>query len=298
MAPGIVLRGGEIELGEGADPVADPTLVLQAAVAAARHGVRIGRPTLDRLHDEITPWPGTWPVGATDELVALLLEGHSAIDVLEALDQRELFARLLPEWEPVRSKPQRNAYHRFTVDRHLWEAAANAGELAGRVGRPDLLVLGALLHDLGKGYPGDHTEVGMDLVRVIGPRLGLVPADVETLVAMVEHHLLLPDVAVRRDLTDEATIRQVADAIGTVERLDLLHALTEADSIATGPSAWGDWKAGLVSELVARVRHVLGGGDVKEVTWRLFPDAETLAKMRKRLKWYREADPAAKQQKK
>jgi len=279
VAPGIVLRGGEIELGDGADPVADPTLVLQAAVAAARHRVRIGRGTLDRLHDEIAPWPGTWPVGATDELVALLLEGHRAIDVLEALDQRELFSRLLPEWEPVRSKPQRNAYHRFTVDRHLWEAAANAAALAGRVARPDLLVLGALLHDLGKGYPGDHTEVGMDLVRAIGPRLGLAPADVDTLVAMVEHHLLLPDVAVRRDLTDEATIRQVADAIGTVERLDLLHALTEADSEATGPSAWGDWKAGLVSELVARVRHVLGGGDVKEVTWRLFPDAETLAKM-------------------
>lgn len=279
VAPGVVLRGGEIELGDGADPVGDPTLVLRAAVAAARNGVRIGRETLDRLHDEVAPWPGTWPVGATDELVALLLEGHRAIDVLEALDQRELFARLLPEWEPVRSKPQRNAYHRFTVDRHLWEAAANAAALTDRVGRPDLLVLGALLHDLGKGYPGDHTEVGMELVRSIGPRLGLAPDDVDTLEAMVEHHLLLPDVAVRRDLTDEATIRQVARAIGSVERLDLLHALTEADSQATGPSAWGDWKAGLVSELAARARHVLGGGDVKEVTWRLFPDADTLVKM-------------------
>jgi [protein-PII] uridylyltransferase len=67
--------------------------------------------------------------------------------------------------------------------------------------------------------------------------------------------------------------------VGTVEVLDLLHALTEADSLATGPSAWGDWKEGLVNELAARVRHVLGGGDVAEVTWRLFPDAETLAIM-------------------
>ena len=279
VAPGIVLRVGEIELADGADPIADPTLTLQAAVAAARNRVRIGRTTLDRLHDDVEAWPDRWPVGATDELVALLLEGHAAIDVLEALDQRELVERLLPEWAPVRSKPQRNAYHRFTVDRHLWEAAANAAALADRVGRPDLLVLGALLHDLGKGYPGDHTVVGMELVRTIGPRLGLPPDDVDTLVAMVEHHLLLPDVAMRRDLTDEATIRQVADAVGTVERLDLLRALTEADSLATGPSAWGDWKAGLVSELAARVRHVLGGGDVKEVTWRLFPDADTLATM-------------------
>jgi len=199
--------------------------------------------------------------------------------VLESLDQRDLVARLLPEWEPVRSRPQRNAYHRFTVDRHLWEAAANAAELAHRVTRPDLLVLGALFHDLGKGYPGDHTEVGMELVRTVGPKLGLVPADVEILVTMVEQHLLLPDVAMRRDLTDPATIEQVASAVRTVEVLDLLHALTEADSLATGPSAWGDWKEGLVNELVARVRHVLGGGDVAEVTWRLFPDAETLAVM-------------------
>ena len=96
---------------------------------------------------------------------------------------------------------------------------------------------------------------------------------------MVEQHLLLPDVAMRRDLTDPATIQQVASAVGTVEVLDLLHALTEADSLATGPSAWGDWKEGLVNELAARVRHVLGGGDVAEVTWRLFPDADTLAVM-------------------
>ncbi len=279
VAPGVVLLNGEIELAEHADPAADATLVLQTAVAAARSGCRIGRSTLDRLSNDVDGWPGTWPVGATDDLIALLLEGHRAIPVLESLDQRDLIARLLPEWAPVQSKPQRNAYHRFTVDRHLWEAAANAAALVDRVRRPDLLVLGALFHDLGKGYPGDHTEVGIELVRAIGPRLGLVAADVDTLAAMIEHHLLLPDLAMRRDLTDPSTIEQVAAAVVTVERLELLHALTEADSLATGPSAWGDWKAGLVSELVARTRHVLGGGDVAEVTWRLFPDADTLAVM-------------------
>jgi [protein-PII] uridylyltransferase len=140
-------------------------------------------------------------------------------------------------------------------------------------------VLGALLHDIGKGYPGDHTEVGMELIPAIGPRWASTPPTSRCSSRMVEHHLLLPDVAMRRDLTDPATIEQVADAVESVEVLDLLHALTEADSLATGPSAWGDWKEGLVAELVARVRHVLGGGDVAEVTWRLFPDAETLAVM-------------------
>lgn len=279
IAPGVVLHNGEIELTSRADPRSDPTLALQAAVAAARHDCRIGRGTLDRLRAEVEPWPGDWPLGARTELVALLLEGHRAIRVLEALDQCALIARFLPEWEPVRSKPQRNAYHRYTVDRHLWEAAANAADLVHRVARPDLLVLGALFHDLGKGYPGDHTDVGMELVRNIAPRLGYGHHDVETLVVMVEHHLLLPDVAMRRDLADPATIDLVAGLVGSVERLDLLYALTEADSQATGPSAWGTWKQELVDELVERTRHVLGGGDVADVTWRLFPDAETLTTM-------------------
>ena len=279
IAPGVVLRNGEIELTDSADPRADPTLVLQCAIAAARHQCPIGRATLERMGIEVEAWAGNWPVGARTELVALLLEGHRAIPVLEALDQSDLVARFIPEWAPVRSKPQRNAYHRFTVDRHLWEAAANAAELASTVSRPDLLVIGALFHDLGKGYPGDHTEVGMELVQTIAPRLGFGPADVATLVAMVEHHLLLPDVAMRRDLSDEATIDLVAGLVGTVERLELLTALTEADSKATGVSAWGSWKAELVAELASRTRHVLGGGKADEMSWRLFPDAATLAKM-------------------
>jgi [protein-PII] uridylyltransferase len=270
---------GEMELAIDADPSVDPTYVLRIATAAARHSARIGRRSLDRLAELVPEWPSRWPAGAVDKLVALLLEGHRAIPVIEALDQRGLISRMLPEWEPVRSRPQRNAYHRFTVDRHLWEAAANAAEIADRVGRPDLLVLGALFHDIGKGYPGDHTEVGMVMVAELGPRLGLSDRDVAVLVTMVEHHLLLPDVAMRRDLSDPATIAHVAEAVGDQERLELLHALTIADSMATGPSAWSDWKEGLVAELVGRVAHVVGGGDVSDATWTLFPDAETVSLM-------------------
>jgi [protein-PII] uridylyltransferase len=185
--------------------------------------------------------------------------------------------RVLPEWATVRSKPQRNAYHRFTVDRHLVEAAANAAALAGRVTRPDLLVIGTLLHDIGKGYKGDHTVVGMDLVRTIGTRMGYAPDDVDTLVALVEHHLLMPDVATRRDLDDPATIERVAEAAGSLERLHLLAALTEADSLATGPAAWGSWKEGLVRTLEERTAHILGGGLIGEVVTQEFPDARQRA---------------------
>jgi [protein-PII] uridylyltransferase len=271
VAPGISERLGEVRLDDDADPARDPTLLLRAATAAARTRRRIERASLDRLAAETPVWPDPWPAGASDDLVALLLEGHDAIAALESLDRRDLISRVLPEWEPVRARPQRNAYHRFTVDRHLWETAANAAGLAHRVHRPDLLVLGGLLHDLGKGYPGDHSLVGVELVDRIGHRMGLAPDDVGILAALVRLHLLLPDVATRRDLSDDATITGVAEAVGSQLVLELLAALTEADSMATGPSAWGSWKAELVEELVDRVAHVLGGGDLSEATWSLFP---------------------------
>lgn len=279
VAPGIQLLEGAIQLTADANPGDDPTLMLRVATAAARHRARIDRASLDRLGEETSPWPDPWPAGASDDLVALLLEGERAIPVIESLDQRNLLVKLLPEWEPVRSKPQRNAYHRYTVDRHLWQTAANAAALVSRVTRPDLLVLGALFHDIGKGYPGDHTEAGVELFSKIGPRMGLSGDDCELVSAMIEHHLLLPDVATRRDLSDDATITNVAATVQGPALLELLSALTEADSLATGVSAWGSWKAELMSTLVERVGHVLGGGDVREVTWRLFPNAQVLELM-------------------
>jgi [protein-PII] uridylyltransferase len=277
---GVVLREGRVHVSASDDEVAtDPVLPLRAAARAAEHSTRIERASLARLAALSPALPRPWPDAARDQLVALLLAGAPAIAVLESLDQRGLLVRILPEWENVRSKPQRNAYHRFTVDRHLCEAAVEASALVDRVGRPDLLVLGALLHDIGKGYPGDHTEVGIDLVRDIGPRLGLAPADVEVLADMVRHHLLLPDVATRRDLSDEATLEHVAGLVGDVETLRLLGALTEADSIATGPAAWGTWKAELVTDLVERTEFVLTGGAVQTVSSETFPTAQHLELM-------------------
>jgi [protein-PII] uridylyltransferase len=279
IGDGLVLRDGEVHLTGDADPSADPTLVLRAAAAAAAGDTHIHRASLDRLAAGSRPLEGPWSIDVRTAFVDLLLAGHRAIPVVEALDQLGLWTHLLPEWEAVRSKPQRNAYHRFTVDRHLMETAANAAALVARTDRPDLLVVGALLHDIGKGYPGDHTEVGIELLQTIGARLGFAPDDVAVLQAMVRHHLLLPDAATRRDLDDPATIELVAAAVGDVRTLGLLAALTEADSLATGPAAWGRWKAELVRDLVGRTAHVLGGGaadDVRED----FPTEEHLALLR------------------
>ena len=255
LADGVVEQGGEVVLARDADPWADPVLVLRAAGAAARADLPLAPHALDRLATESAPVPSPWPADARDAFVDLLGTGHRAVPVLEALDRAGLLVRLIPEWVRVRSHPQRNPVHRFTVDRHLMEAAAEAAALARTVARPDLLLLGAFLHDIGKGFPGDHTDAGVAVVRELGPRLGLPYGDAATIVAMVRHHLLLPDTATRRDLADPMTVRTVVEAVdGSRDLLDLLHALAIADGLATGPAAWTDWKADLVAELVDRAR--------------------------------------------
>jgi [protein-PII] uridylyltransferase len=274
---GVVLREGRAALTAAADPATDPLLVLRAATAAAEAGSFIERWSLRRLAEAAAPLPDPWPAEARELFARLLLAGPDAIPVIEALDQTGLFVGILPEWAPVRSKPQRNAYHRFTVDRHLVETAVEASQLVDRVDRPDLLVVGALLHDIGKGYPGDHTVVGIDHIERIGARMGYPADDVEVLCDLCRYHLLLPDVATRRDLSDDATITSVADTVGTPRLLHLLGALTEADSLATSTAAWGPWKAELVADLVDRVDRALTGGPMDDAPAEEFPTTEHLA---------------------
>ncbi len=255
----MVAYDGEVLLAAGADLAAKPWLALEVAAAAAAAGMPLAPQTLRRLEARPPRLPEPWPPRAREALVALLGAGASAIGVIEALDQAGVMDALLPEWERVRCKPQHNPFHRWTVDRHLVETAVHAAALVRRVGRPDLLLLAALLHDLGKGWPGDHAVTGARLAATVGTRLGLPAGDRSVLVDLVRNHLLLADTATRRDLDDPATVRAVADAVGDTGTLALLHALTEADARATGPTAWTPWKARLVEELVGRVTERIEG---------------------------------------
>ena len=250
---------GEIALTSLAPVSDDASLPLRLAATAAELDRPIAKGSLHRLADRMPPPGDPWTDETRAALVTLLGLGRPAIDKIESLDQHGLLVRLIPEWAAVRNKPQRNAYHTFTVDRHLLEAAALAAGLTDTVERPDLLLVGTLLHDIGKGFPGDHTMVGIEVVERIATRMGFPPADVAVLVDLVRHHLLLPDTATRRDLDDPTTIARVARAAGNRLTLHLLAALTAADSRATGPSAWGAWKAGLVSDLVERTDRMLQG---------------------------------------
>ncbi len=259
LAPDVVAHDGEVTQARDADPAADPGLVLRAARAAAENDLPLSEFTLRRLATA-PALSLPWPAAPRADFVALLGAGPPAVGVLEALDFAGLLEPLIPEWAAVRSKAQHNPVHRYTVDRHLLEAAAEASTRTREVDRPDLLLVGAFLHDLGKGYPGDHSVVGAEHARTVVGRMGFGAADIEMITALVRNHLLLPDTATRRDLDDPVTIRTVAEAVGgSVRLLEMLHALTVADAAATGPGAWSDWKAGLVRELVLRTRAVLSG---------------------------------------
>jgi [protein-PII] uridylyltransferase len=260
LAQDVVTHSGEVVLARDADPWADPVLVLRVARAAAQYDLPISTYALTRLSTESSPMPIPWPAAARNEFVTLLDAGQRAIAALEALDQYGLLSGLIPEWESVRFKAQHNPVHKFTVDRHLIETAVRASALGSEVARPDLLLMGALLHDIGKGSQGDHSEVGARIARTIALRMGFNIADSTTIAYMARHHLLLPNTATRRDLEDPSTVNGVIAAIsGSSELLDLLHCLAIADAAATGPGAWSDWKASLISQLVSRTRAVLGG---------------------------------------
>ncbi|MEU6622195.1 [protein-PII] uridylyltransferase [Streptomyces litmocidini] len=259
LAEGVVEMDGEAVLARSARPERDPVLPLRAAAAAAQSALPVSPHAVRRLAAAAGPLPVPWPAEAREELVTLLGAGEATVPVWEALEAEGIITRLLPDWERVRCRPQRNPVHTWTVDRHLVETAVRASSLTRRVGRPDLLLVAALLHDIGKGWPGDHSVVGETIARDLAARIGFDRTDTAIIATVVRHHLLLVETATRRDLDDPATVQSVATAVGTLGTLELLHALTEADALATGPAAWSSWRASLVADLVKRVAGVLAG---------------------------------------
>ena len=226
LARDVVEQGGEVVLARAAvTPRPDPSLALRVAATAARADLPIAHATLEWLQGFAGPMPDPWPAPARDALLRLLGSGPSMISVWEACDRYGLVVDWLPEWARVRSLPQHSPVHLYTVDRHLVETARHAAALSRDVDRPDLLVLCGLLHDVGKGLNGDHSALGAPIAAGVAGRLGLPDLDVGVVEKVVRLHLLLPDTATRRDLSDPLTIQSVATQVGDTSTLSILHAL-------------------------------------------------------------------------
>lgn len=216
------------------------------------------------------PTPFTWTDVMRRAFLGLLALGASGTSGLEVLDRAGLLEAFIPEWGAVRSRPQRDPYHRYTVDVHLATTVAIAAELisgthgdetlhaaASAVSDTDALLLGALLHDIGKTGEGRHVEVGEKIAERVMDRMGIADPTRDAVLFLVREHLLLSDTATRRDLSDPNLMLDVAARVGDAERLAMLYLLTVADAEATGPHAATPWRLGLVRELVGHVEHVL-----------------------------------------
>jgi [protein-PII] uridylyltransferase len=255
-----------------------PAGILRAFASVARERGVMPAAALDAMAPETIP-EGAWSDEVRDAFLGLVRSGPEAAGALETLDRIGLLARYLPAWSDVRCRPQRDPYHRSSVDVHLLDAFAAAASLlddpgddplaveasAGVVDR-DAVLLGALLHDIGKNGEGDHVAVGTDVARLTLEQMGVAGPTADLARFLVAEHLLLSDTATRRDLEDEELVHGLAATIGDPSRLAALSTLTIADAMATGPLAWTPWRAALVRELAAKVGRVLERGDVEPGT--------------------------------
>ena len=251
---GVLVQAGEVSV----DP---STRDLLRDLAAVRHAATTGLPLADATLARMADADTAPLVPAQRDVLVDSLAGEHFAQVYEALDVKGIFARWVPGWAEVRNRPQRSAVHRFTVDRHLVETVLESQRFLARVGRPDLLLVAALLHDLGKRSGArDHAAEGAPLAETAARHLGFDKADSRAIALLVREHLTLIRLATGRDLADPATLRDLLDAIDhDPEVLELLRALTEADAVAAGPAAWSTWRADLVDHLTDLARDALSG---------------------------------------
>ena len=276
----ILGRARPAPVGSAAPDVRGAEDVLASLLAVAESGdAEPPIALLDAIENADLPDPIVWTAGMRSRLMSLLRLGGPGAAMLDTLDRLDVLRRFIPAWTAVRCRPQRDPYHRFTVDTHLTEALtgmarmlADGAELdpadafesgvVDAVPDRDALLLGALLHDIGKNGGGNHVPVGAEVARDTLMALGVPAATRDLATFMVAEHLLLPDTATRRDLTDENLVLDVAARIATPERLAALYLLAKADALATGPAAWTPWRRALVRELAMRVQRVFDRGEM------------------------------------
>ncbi|MDH4321777.1 MAG: [protein-PII] uridylyltransferase, partial [Desulfobulbaceae bacterium] len=272
-ANGIASRHGHIhlDLDDAARLQSRPYLLMQLFAQAAKNGMPIHYRTKKMVTANLHLIDDRARVSKRmrKAFLAALTPTGDPLPILTTMLETGLLTAYLPELANVASLAQHDVYHIYTVDRHLLQTVAETARLRqteaatfAAVSSPNVLFLAALLHDIGKGQGGDHSEIGAELAAQIGTRMGLTDSEVADLEFLIRNHLFLTDTALRRDLEDESFIIRCARRIKGQNRLDMLYLLSIADARATGPTAWNDWKASLLLELYQRITNLLGHADL------------------------------------
>jgi len=261
---GIEVRDNRIHLRASEETLgAKPYLMMRTFLAAAKTGAQVHHRSKMRIADSlalINDKTRKSPRMAKP-FHAILGSSIEVLPVLEGMLETGLLSTYIPEFDRIDALAQHDVYHIYTVDRHSLQAVVELhrvigeeAEISAVVEHQRPLFLAALLHDIGKKSGRDHSEYGAEMAGAIGARLCLDEYEVELLEFLILYHLFIPENALRRDLEDQAFITRCAETIGSVERLMSLYLLSVADSRATGPSAWSDWKAMLMKDMCLKVK--------------------------------------------
>ena len=227
--------------------------------------------SLDAITDDVRRDPE-----ANRLFLEILSSRNNPERALRLMNEAGVFGRFVPEFGRVVGLMQFNMYHHYTVDEHLIRAVGNVAaiehgvlrdehplstEIIKRVKSREALYVAILLHDIAKGLPGDHSEVGAAIANSLCPRLGLRPEDTSAVMWLVKNHLVMSDMAQKRDISDPKTVKDFVGQVQTPEMLRLLLVLTVADIRAVGPGVWNGWKGQLLRELYYEAESVMSGGD-------------------------------------
>jgi [protein-PII] uridylyltransferase len=232
--------------------------------------MRLVKSNLDLIDDNMRTTPEAQRI-----FLDLMLKHGNPERALRRMNELGVLGAFIPEFENIVAMMQFNMYHSYTVDEHTIQCVANLAQMERGELVEDLplvtsilekgvnrkvLFVALLLHDIAKGRPEDHSILGAQMVRKIAPRLGLKPAEVDTVEWLVRYHLLMSDMAQKRDIADPRTVRDFAKLVKSVKRLDLLCVLTVCDIRGVGPNTWNNWKAVLIRSLHGQTKNALENG--------------------------------------
>ncbi len=246
--------------------------VLRLMQLACLHDKKIEHATWISIRHAMLKFPDiAFTHEAARRFMALLSNTSGLADLLFKLHEMQVLSKIIPGFDHARGLLQFNEYHKYTVDEHSLRAVANATEFAhdpSVVGRTynqirdkNVLHLALLLHDLGKGFPEDHCDVGCRMAAEIGERLDLPDDVTEDIKFLVQNHLVMSHLAFHRDINDPALVAEFASNVGSVSLLSMLFVLTCADISAVGPGVLSPWKLGLVTDLFLHAKTILTGDD-------------------------------------
>ena len=277
LRPGYVEVNGRLAIADEAEFLADPLNLLRLFEEGLRTGLLIHPEAMLLVTNHIGLIGERFrhDPAAQKLFVGLLLKHGNPERALRRMNELGVLSAFIPEFEPVRAMMQFNMYHHYTVDEHIIQCISHLAKIERRELIEELpvsssilkdginrrvLYVALLLHDIGKGRPEDHSILGARIARKVAPRLGLPKREVETVDWLVRNHLMMSDMAQKRDIADPRTVRDFAKAVQSRERLDLLLLLTVCDIRGVGPGTWNNWKASLLRALYRQTRRVLEDG--------------------------------------